>query len=57
MNPVVRGYCNLALLDIQIGNYGEAIDWLRYALRRTTDRKVWSHLMRALRALRQIAEQ
>lgn len=56
MSLVARAYCNLAIVDIQLGNHEEAIDWLRYALRQTTDRKAWSKIMLAIRELSRAAK-
>ena len=54
MTSLAKSYCNLAIADIRAGNFEEARDWLRYALRLTSNRRAWSKLMLAIRELSRI---
>lgn len=55
MNPIVRTSLEAAAWNIHAGWYDLAITELRYALKYCSDRRAWSKIMLALRALSRIA--
>lgn len=55
MSPYARAQCETAQGLILSGEYAHAIVALRCALKQTSDRRAWSKLMLALRALSKIA--
>ena len=55
MTPSAKGQCKCAMVNIEVGDYLAAIDNLRRALKGTSDRRVWSKLMLAIRELSKIS--
>jgi hypothetical protein len=54
MNPKGRAACQIAVKAITMGQYAVAQEYLRLALKYTTDRRAWSKIMLAIRELSRV---